>query len=168
MGGGPTNGGQENKRGARKGFMVNMICKLLKQTRDIWIHRNSYQRGMTTEGRQAKKRASVGPRVGAAYRRRHTDSTLVHQRLFRLDLGKRLIFSPEENERWLEVVETVIKFKRVREEVVLAATWCMTDVYPIHRERHSNDKSEANVITSEGKDTVWRQRSLKKLTYPAP
>ena len=57
-----------------------------------------------------------------AYRRRNSDITLVQQRLFRLDLGERLQFSPEENEHWLEVVETATKFKRVREKAVPAAT----------------------------------------------
>ena len=70
-----------------------------------------------------------------AYRPRSSDITLVQQHLFRLDMGKRLQFSPEENERWLEVVEIAAKLKRVREEAVLTATRRMTDFYKTHRRK---------------------------------
>ena len=159
---------KKNKRGERKGFMANMISELWKQMREIWIHRNSYQHGMTAEEREAKKRASVGPRVRAAYRQRNTDNILVHQRLFRLDLGRRLKFSPEENERWLEVVETAIKFKRVREEAVLAATRRMTDFYTSHRAGQHTEPVEDSADQPEEKETRWKQRSLKEFTHKTP
>ena len=70
--------------------MANMICELWRQMKEIWLHCNSYQHGMTKEEREANKRASVCPWVKEVYRRRNSDITLVQQRLFRLDMGKRL------------------------------------------------------------------------------
>ena len=61
------------------------------------------------------------PKVKAAYRTRHHDVSHFSQRLFSVELKRRLEMDPVENERWLEIVETAKKNRWTREEAVLAA-----------------------------------------------
>ena len=72
---------------------------------NMWKFRNGVQHGVTTEEKVLRANERIHPRVRAAYRTRHHDVSFFSQRLFSVELNKRLKMDPVENERWLEIVE---------------------------------------------------------------
>ena len=76
---------------------------------------------MTKEERRSRANERIHPKIKAAYWTRHNDVSLFSQRLYSVDLKIRLEMEPEENEQWLEIVQTAKKHKWAREDAVLAA-----------------------------------------------
>ena len=117
------------KRKLRPGLIVNLICLLWEESIMLWKFRNGVQHGITKEEKRIKANKIIFPLVRAAYRTRHRDISLYNLSLFRLSLEERLKLEPRENERWLEIVTTAQKHKRIREEAVILATRKITSYF---------------------------------------
>ena len=89
--------------------MAIMKTQLWEAMHNMWKFRNGVQHGVTTEERMIRVNERIHPRVRAAYRTRHHDMSYLCQRLFSVELKRRLEMDPVENERWLEIVETARK-----------------------------------------------------------
>ena len=118
------------KRKPRPGLIVNLICLLWEETITLWKFRNGVQHGITKEEKRIKANKIIFPLVRAAYRTRHRDISLYNLSLFRLCLEECLKLEPRENERWLEIVNTVQNHKCIREEAVILATRKITPYFP--------------------------------------
>ena len=114
---------EDEKQGKKKrtGIMAIMIVQLWDAMQHLWKFRNGIQHGVTKEERRGRANERIHPKVKAAYRTRHHDVSLFSQRLFSVELKRRLEMDPVENERWLEIVETAKKNRWAREDAVLAA-----------------------------------------------
>ena len=114
---------EDEKQGRKKrpGIMAIMITQLWEAMHNLWKFRNGVQHGVTKEERRIRANERIHPRVRAAYRTRHHDVSYFSQRLFSVELIRRLEMDPVENERWLEIVETARKNRWARKEAVLAA-----------------------------------------------
>ena len=98
---------EDKKQGRKKrsGIMALFITQLWEAMQNMWKFRNGVQHGVTTEEKVLRANERIHPRVRAAYRTRHHDVSFFSQRLFSVELNKRLKMDPVENERWLEIVE---------------------------------------------------------------
>ena len=110
--------------------MATMIVQLWDAMQHLWKFRNGVQHGVTKEERRSRANERIHPKIKAAYRTRHNDVSLFSQRLYRVDLKIRLEMEPEENEQWLEIVQTAKKHKWAREDAVLAAMRKITTYFP--------------------------------------
>ena len=111
----------KQRRKIRSGIIAIVITQLWEAMHHLWKFRNGVQHGVTKEERRSRANERIYPRVKSAYRTRHHDMSYFSQRLFSVELQRRLEMDPVENERWLEIVETARKNRWAREEAVLAA-----------------------------------------------
>ena len=120
---GEIQGMEDEKQGRKKrpGIIALLITQLWEAMHHLWKFRNGVQHGVTKEERRSRANEKIHPRVEAAYRTRHHDVSYFSQRLFSVELQRRLEMDPVENERWLEIVETARKNRWARKEAVLAA-----------------------------------------------
>ena len=75
--------------------------------------------------------------------------SLFNQKLFRVNLEDRLGMSPAKNARWLEIINTAVTHKKLREEAVIVATRRMMDIHPI-RNRASKERRGREPEQEEG------------------
>ena len=139
----------------RKRFMANLIAEIWTQQYNMWITRNLLQHGETPEDSLQIQRDLINPQVRTAYKNKHKVS-LFNQRLFRLDMGRRLSMLPGENERWLEIVQTALTHRSIQEEAVVAATRRMIEFY----ER----KDQTNTGTAQRESGGGHQRRYRQTT----
>ena len=125
----------------------------------LWKDRNEVNHRKTPEEIQQRLRKTINPLVRVAYKTRETVVSLFNQRLFRVDLEKRLSMSPAENTRWLEVIKTATTRKKLREEAVIAATRRMTDIYPTRANTNPAYRPE---MRNSQKDKSSRDQTLKE------
>ena len=98
-----------------------MITKLWEVMHNIWKFQNGAQHGVTKEEKKRRANEKIHPRIRSAYRTQRADVSYFNQRLFEVELNRRLDMDSKGNEQWLEIVETARKNKWVRQEAVLAA-----------------------------------------------
>ena len=139
----------------RKGFMATLIAEIWTQQYNMWHTRNKLQHGDTPEDSLQIQRDIINPQVRTAYKNKHKVS-LFNQRLFRLDMGRRLSMYPAENERWLEIVQTALTHRRIQEEAVITATRRMTEFY----ER----KKQTSSGTTQGESGGGHRRRYRQTT----
>ena len=89
--------------------MALFVTQLWEAMQNMWKYRNGVQHGVTAEERLVRANERIHPRVKAVYRTRHHTVSFFSQRLFSVELKRRLEMDPVENERWLEIVETARK-----------------------------------------------------------
>ena len=91
--------------------------------------------------------------------------SLFNQRLFRARIEDRLSMSPAENTRWLEIIQTATKHRKLREEAVIAATRRMTDIYPIRNNNnpaHRPEKGKSQEVNPRGARTKQKRRDKEQ------
>ena len=110
----------------------------------IWKVRNGVLHGVTKEERRKRANDRVLPLVRAAYWTRHLDISLYNMSLFRLSLKERLQMEPNENERWIEIVATIKRHKRVMEEAVLLTTRKITAYFVLRNQIRETSSNNGN------------------------
>ena len=83
---------EDAKKGKKKrsGIMANMIVQLWDAMQHLLKFRNGIQHGVTKEERRSRENERIHPKVKAAYRTRHYDVSHFSQRLFSVELKRRL------------------------------------------------------------------------------
>ena len=96
----------------------------------LWKYRSVSQHGVTQEDRGRILNEKMHPMVRTAYRTKNKDVSYYNMRDFSMPLEEKLNFYPKENDRWLEIVATAKKHRRLSEEAVMLAMRKISAYFP--------------------------------------